>query len=294
MRTEVHAMPVRQALNRVRGMPFRWSLNPYRGCRHACAYCYARATHRFLDLSPDEDFSTVLFAKTNIADVLRQEVGRAGWDRDRVALGTATDPYQPLEGRYKLTRSCLFVLWEARTPVDIVTKGTLIVRDLDVLAQMAGSGLVRVWFSVPTVDREIWRRSEPGTPAPTHRLRALARLREAGVPGGVFLAPILPGITDDPTHLRQAVQAAKEAGALAVGGQLLRLASDVKPVYRRFLERWYPHLTAAYDRWYADGADASPALSRGLRTTLDRLRAEWGLARDLDGELPASQLTFGW
>jgi DNA repair photolyase len=274
-------------------MPFRWSLNPYRGCRHACAYCYARATHRFLDLSPDEDFSTVLYAKTNIADVLRQEVRRPGWQRERVALGTATDPYQPLEGRYRLTRSCLCVLLDAHTPVDIVTKGTLIVRDRDVLAAMARQGLVRVWFSVPTVDREVWRRSEPGTPAPVHRLRALSCLRRAGVPCGVLVAPVLPGITDDPCHVRQAVQAAKEAGALAVGGRLLRLPPDVKPVYHRFLERFYPHLTTAYDEWYAAGPNAPPSLSRTFQTNFNRLRAEYGLAADF-GKVVAPQITFGW
>jgi DNA repair photolyase len=282
MRTTVHTILVRQALNRVKNMPFRWSLNPYRGCRHACAYCYARATHRFLDLSPDEDFSTVLYAKTNIAEVLGQEVRRPGWQRERVALGTATDPYQPLEGRYRLTRSCLYVLLEAHTPVDIVTKGTLIVRDLDVLATMARRGLVRVWFSVPTVDREVWRRSEPGTPAPVHRLRALSRLRQAGVPCGVLVAPVLPGITDDPFHVRQAVHAAKEAGALAVGGRLLRL-----------LERFYPHLTTAYDQWYRAGPNAPPSLSRTFQTNFNRLRAEYGLAADF-GKVVQPQITFGW
>src|ERR671912_2455098 len=186
----------RTALNRVSGMPFRWSLNPYRGCVHGCHYCYARATHSYLGLNADEDFATRIVVKANMPEVLRQELGRRSWTRERVAIGTATDAYQPCEGRYRLTRRCLEALRDAHTPVSIVTKSTLILRDLDLLTELAHGPGATVYFTITTLDLQLWRVIEPSTPPPRKRLEVLRRLSQAGIPTGVFLAPILPGITD--------------------------------------------------------------------------------------------------
>src|SRR5438874_6695643 len=147
-------------------MPFSWSLTPYRGCAHGCHYCFARSTHAFLELDADADFSTVLFAKTNLAEALERDLGRRGWKRELVAIGTATDPYQPIEGTHRLTRAALEILVRHRTPATIVTKGSMMVRDVDVLGELADVAGVTVCHSIPTVDEEIWRRTEPGTPPP--------------------------------------------------------------------------------------------------------------------------------
>src|SRR5829696_10450789 len=195
-RPEYREIPCKSALNRVLGMPFRWSLNPYRGCLHGCHYCYARATRPYLGLNADDDFETKIVVKTNMVEVLRQELSKPSWTRERVAIGTATDAYQPCEGRYRLTRRCLEALHDADTPVSIVAKATLILRDLDVLTQLARGPGATVYFTITTMDDELWRHIEPGAPPPLKRLHVLRELSEVGIPTGVFLAPILPGITD--------------------------------------------------------------------------------------------------
>src|SRR5918993_2308303 len=178
----------RTALNRVSGMPFRWSLNPYRGCVHGCHYCYARATHPYLGLNAGEDFATRIVVKSNMPEVLRQEVRKPSWAREGVAIGTATDAYQPCEGRYRLTRRCLEILHDAHTPVSIVTKSTLILRDLDLLSELANGPGATVYFTITTLDPDLWRLLEPGTPPPLKRLQVMQRLSEAGILCGVFLA----------------------------------------------------------------------------------------------------------
>ena len=287
MPREVHELLVKQALNRVSGMPFSWSLNPYRGCQHACAYCYARTTHHFLDLGAGSDFSQVLFAKTNLPDVLAQALRRHSWAGERVAIGTATDPYQPLEGRYRLTRQCLEVLAKAHNPVQIITKGTLIQRDLDLLSDLAKENLIQVWFSVPTVDPVVWRRSEPGTPSPRHRFETLSRLVRAGVPAGVLMAPLLPGISDSVNSMTATARAARDAGALALGGQVVRLAPLVKPVYMEFVRTFYPDLAPSYEGWYRDGANPPPSVRRRVEARMAKVRAETGLARSLPAQRDA-------
>src|SRR5215210_623836 len=174
----------RTALNRVSGMPFRWSLNPYRGCTHSCHYCYARATHPYLGLNADEDFETKIVVKTNMPEVLRQELRRRAWTGERVAIGTATDAYQPCEGRYRLTHRCLEALRDFDTPVSVVTKSTLILRDLDLLAELAQGPGATVYFTITTLHPHLWRVIEPGTPPPLKRLEVLWRLSEAGIPCG--------------------------------------------------------------------------------------------------------------
>ena len=185
----------KSALNRVKGMPFRWSLNPYRGCVHGCQYCFARPTHRFLELGIGDDFSGVIAVKTNVVEVLSRELSRPRCAREEVAVGTATDPYQPAEGSDRLTRGALQAFARFGTPVSLLTKGTLIVRDLDVLQELAESADVSVCFSGPTLDREIWRRMEPGTSPPWQRLEPMRRLLDAGVHAGVLMAPLLPGLS---------------------------------------------------------------------------------------------------
>jgi DNA repair photolyase len=223
---EVHC---KTALNRVQGMPFRWSLNPYGGCTHACHYCYARAYYARADHGDaDRDFETRILVKVNIAEVLARELARPRWSGEQVALGTATDCYQPIEGRYRLTRALLETLLAHRNPLGIVTKGPLILRDLDLLAALAQVARVRVFFTITTVDPALWRQVEPGTPHPRKRLQAVQRLNAAGVPAGVLLAPILPGITDSEAALEAVIVAAAEHGAAYFGATPLRLPAGVK------------------------------------------------------------------
>jgi DNA repair photolyase len=180
------------ALTRVQGMPFHWSLNPYRGCVHGCHYCYARRYHGFLELDAGEDFASVIFVKGNLPQVLRRELRRPGWARETVALGTGTDPYQAIEGRFCLTRDSLRALADYGTPASIVTKGTLILRDLVELCRLQEAASVVLCFSLTSLRPEVWRRLEPGAPPPHQRLKVLAKLVDAGIQAGVFLAPILP------------------------------------------------------------------------------------------------------
>jgi DNA repair photolyase len=240
----------KQALNRVAGMPFKWSLNPYRGCRHACVYCFARPTHAFLQLGIGADFSGIIWAKRNVAAVLAGEVGRRGWKRDEVAIGTATDPYQPAEGTYRLTRQCLEVLARYRTPASIVTKGTMMLRDLDVLTDLADRGGLTVCHSIPTVDEDVWRRTEPGTPPPRQRLKALEGLRQRGIRAGVLMAPLLPGLSATPARIEATVRAAAEHGASFVGTNVLHLGPGVREHYLAFVEEQYPSLAREYARLY--------------------------------------------
>jgi DNA repair photolyase len=193
MRAEYREEPCRSALNRVRGMPFAWSLNPYMGCAHRCTFCYVRAFEARADRPWDDRYGSSIRVKTNVAAVLRRELARPSWQREPVAVGAATDPYQPAEGRYRLTRACIEALAEAASPFAVITRGPLIVRDIDVLAEASRRAEVSVAFSVPTLDHEIWKRTEPGTAAPRQRLRALSRLVEAGIDARVGMAPILPG-----------------------------------------------------------------------------------------------------
>src|SRR5215207_643896 len=266
-RPEYHEIPCKSALNRVSGMPFRWSLNPYRGCLHGCHYCYARASHTYLGMNADDDFETKIVVKTNMPEVLRQELRRRTWMRERVAIGTATDAYQPCEGRYWLTRRCLEALRDFETPVSIVTKSTLILRDRDLLAELAQGPGATVYFTITTLDPDLWRVIEPGTPPPDKRLEVLRRLAHAGVPCGVFLAPILPGITDTAESIDAVAAAAKAHGAGSFGSAVLRLAPEVKEHYFGFIASSFPDLLPRYERAYAGtniAADYQAAIERRL------------------------------
>ena len=272
-------LPCRTALNRVSGMPFRWSLNPYRGCTHSCHYCYARATHPYLGFNADEDFETKIIVKTNMLEVLRQELGRRAWTRERVAIGTATDAYQPCEGRYRLTRRCLEALRDFATPVSIVTKSTLILRDWELLAELAQGPGATVYFTITTLDPDLWRLIEPGTPPPHKRLAVLRRLADAGIACGVFLAPILPGITDSVASIDAVAAAAKAHGAVSFGSAVLRLAPDVKEHYFGFVSETFPDLLPRYERAYA-GTNISPEYQAAIERRVDRIRERYGFADD--------------
>jgi DNA repair photolyase len=254
MRTGYREEPCRSALNRVRGMPFAWSLNPYMGCAHRCTFCYVRAFEARADRPCDDRYGASVRVKTNVAEVLRRELARPSWEREAVAIGAATDPYQPAEGRYRLTRACIGAFAEAASPFSIITRGPLVVRDVDVLAAAARRARVSVTFSVPTLDEEIWRRTEPGTAPPRQRLRALSRLVEAGIDAGVGMAPILPGLSDRPELLADVVREARAAGATGIWANLLYLRPGTREHFLKALERDWPELLPKYERLYRRGA----------------------------------------
>jgi DNA repair photolyase len=267
------------ALNRVTNMGFAWSLNPYRGCVHACAYCYARANHTYLGLNAGSDFETRLFVKTNIVEKLHQELARPGWKRDEVAVGTATDPYQPIEGKYRLTAGIISALADAATPANIVTKSPLVIRDIDELCRLDERAGVRLCMTITTMDDDIWRIMEPGTAPPKQRLRALKMLSEAGIPCGVYLAPILPRITDSEDSIRATMGAARDAGAGFVWSSGLRLAPDVREHYLVTIAAHYPGLLDRYEHNYRTAEP--PAIYRDhIRERVRRIRAEFGFNGD--------------
>ena len=277
MRAEYREEPCRSALNRVQGMGFKWSLNPYMGCVHRCTYCYVRAYERRADRPSDDRYGTSIRVKINIADVLRVELARKSWQREVVAIGAATDVYQPAEGHYRLTRACLGVLAHARTPASIVTRGPMVVRDVDVLQELARRAGAQVNFSVPTLDREIWRRTEPGTSPPHQRLRALRVLVDAGIEAGVGIAPILPGITDRPDRLAEIVQAARDAGATHLWCNVLHLQEGTREHFLAALARDWPAERERYERLYARGY-LPPSETEPIRRRVAALQARLGIA----------------
>jgi DNA repair photolyase len=277
MRVEYREEPCRSALNRVQGMGFHWSLNPYMGCVHRCTFCYVRAFELRADRPSGERYGTSIRVKTNVAEVLRKELARRSWKREIVAIGAATDPYQPAEGRYKLTRACLKVLADAANPVRIITRGPMIVRDIDVLVELAQRADLAVTFSVPTLDREIWQRTEPGTAPPHQRLRALKELVDAGVKASVGMAPILPGLSDKPELLADVVRAAREAGATGVWANTLYLKPGTKEHFLRALERDYPELLPDYERLYGRRAYMSKEDSQPVKEAVRELTRRHGI-----------------
>ncbi len=273
MRVAYHEEECRSALNRVRGMPFAWSLNPYGGCVHRCTFCYVRAFELRADRPADDRYGRSIRVKVNVAEVLARELGRRSWAKELVAIGAATDPYQPAEGRYGLTRACIEALGRAGSPFGIITRGPLIVRDVDVLAEAARRAGVTVTFSVPTLDRDVWRTTEPGTAPPRQRLRALAQLVEAGIEANVGMAPILPGLSDRPEQLAEVVKAARAAGATGIWANLLYLRPGTKEHFLEALARDWPEQLERYESMYAKGAYLP-------RTEVDPVRAQVrGLAR---------------
>ena len=264
----------KSALNRVQGMPFDWSLNPYVSCAHKCRYCFARAYHaRYHDRDVGEGFDRQVDVKANFPDVLRNELRRK---RDgSVAIGTATDPYQPIEGKYQLTRRCLEALVDYPMPTSIVTKGPLVVRDIDVLKKLDEKTDLTVYFSVPCVDEDIVRKTDPGTAPPRQRLRALRMLREAGIDAAVLCMPVLPGISDSEESLDAAARAASEAGATAFRHRPLKIDVEIQQYYYDFLETEFPVVVPRYAALYQGGVHPAKNYERELEERVRRVRARY-------------------
>lgn len=268
----------RSALNPVKGMPFNWTLNPYRGCTHACHYCFARRYQTQFDLGPDDHFSSFILVKVNLVEVLQRELDRPAWRREQVAVGTATDPYQPIEGHYKLTRGALEALLAGRTPVGLVTKGPMVVRDADLLAELGRRVGCTVYMSVPTVDEEAWRALEPGTAHPLQRLRAVRKLRDAGVNAGVLMAPVVPGFTTQPAKLEATIKASADHGAAFMGANVMYLKGGTKDHFMGFLAKEFPQLVEGYNRLYA-GAYAKADYVSGLQGIISLLQDRYDVQK---------------
>ncbi|MEY9095287.1 radical SAM protein [Paenibacillus sp. RC84] len=279
----------KQVLNPVKtpAMPFEHSINPYRGCQHGCSFCYARAMHAFLGLNGDDTFQTNILMKENAPEALREQLRKAARSRKglagigRVAIGTATDPYQQAEGRAKLTRGCLEALTEYPVPLTITTRSPLILRDLDLLRKLP---VYAVNISLNTLNRTTWRNFEPGAPSPAKRLETVRALTDAGIPTGIFMAPMLPYITDGRDELEELIAAAAEHGAQFVMASHLRLsASDVKVWFFETIRRHYPQLVGKYAGLYAASAYAPREYRDPVRRYVDELLERHGL-RDMDEE----------
>jgi len=278
MTVEYREEPCRSALNRVKGMMFSWSLNPYMGCAHRCTFCYVRAFEQRADRPSDDRYGRSIRVKTNVAEVLARELARPSWVREHVAIGAATDPYQPAEGRYRLTRACIEVLAGAANGFSIITRGPMILRDVDVLQEASRRADVAVTFSIPTLDEEVWRRTEPSTAHPRQRLRAIRELVDAGIDARVGMAPILPGLSDKPELLAAVVRAAREAGATGVWANLLYLKPGTREHFLEHLARDWPEELERYEQLYANGRAYLPKEETApIRETVARLAREHGI-----------------
>jgi DNA repair photolyase len=268
----------RSALNPVKGMPFQWTLNPYRGCTHGCHYCYARRYHSQFELGADDEFASVIFVKTNFVEVLRRELQRPSWQGEYVAVGTATDCYQPIEGVYKLTRRSLEALCDFRNPAGVVTKGPMIVRDADVLADLSSKAGCSVYITVPCVDEDVWRQLEPGTAHPMQRLRAVRELVMAGVRTGVLMNPIVPGLSSKPALMERTIKAIVDHGALFVGCNVMFLEGGTRDHFMRWLAAEQPRLVDGYAQLYSRKY-ATASYRKEVHRIFDELRAKYGLNR---------------
>lgn len=269
----------KSALNRVHvpAMPhLRWSLNPYRGCQHACVYCFARGNHEYLGYNTGPDFDRRIVVKTNLVQVLRRELRRPAWRREHVTIGTACDPYQQAELKYGLTRGALQAFRDFANPCSLITKSPNIVRDLALWRELSAVAECTVLFSVATLREEVWRHIEPETAKPQRRLEAMAKLAAAGVRCGVMLAPIIPSLTDDRENLEAVVRAAKEHGASFVGDNVLYLKPGTKEWFMPFLRETYPHLLPKYERFY-QGSYAPRRYTQEVHEVVQEVRERVGL-----------------
>ena len=266
----------KSALNSVKGMPFNWTLNPYRGCTHACHYCFARRYQTQFELGPGDEFSSVIFVKTNLVEVLKKELDHHSWAREQVAVGTATDPYQPIEGHYKLTRGSLEALHRGRTPIGLVTKGPMVVRDRDILADMSRAARATVYLSVPTVDEAAWSALEPGTAHPLQRLRAVRQLRDAGVNVGVLMAPVVPGFMTRPEQLEATVKAVADHGAAFVGANVMFLKDGTRDHFLGFIRSEFPQMLQGFEKLYA-GPYAPPGYVASVRAMVATLQKRYDI-----------------
>jgi DNA repair photolyase len=259
LETRFYEVRARSVLNRVPDksrMPFRWTINPYRGCSHACVYCFARPTHRYLDFDAGRDFEREIVVKVNAPEVLRVELARASWRGEHVALGTNTDPYQWVEGRYKLMQGIWEALRDSANPCSVLTKSPLLLRDLPLMLEIAERTSMSACLSIPTLDEKAWRATEPHTPNPRARLEAVAELNRAGIPTGVLIAPLMPGINDEPHQIEPLLEMATAAGATSIGGLALHLRGEVRDVFMDWLRVQRPDLIPRYEELYRRGAYA--------------------------------------
>src|SRR5437762_10043449 len=257
--TRFYEVRAKSALNKVpekSRMPFRWTINPYRGCTHACAWCFARPTHTYLDLNAREDFEREIVVKVNAPELARAELARPSWKGEHVALGTNTDPYQWVEGRYRLMEGIWEALRDAANPCSVLTKSPLLLRDLKLMQQIAERASFSACLSIPTLDEKAWRATEPHTPSPRARLEAVAELNRAGIPTGVLVAPLMPGINDAPEQVEPLLELAAKAGATSVGGVALHLRGDVRKVFMAWLREQRPDLVQRYEELYQRGGYA--------------------------------------
>ena len=279
-RAEVEFVEVecKSALNPVKNMGFSWSLNPYTGCEHRCSFCYVRAFELRADRPSDDRYGRTVRVKVNVASVLRRELGRKSWRKETVVIGAATDPYQPAEGRFKLTRQCLIVMRDFANPAAMITRGPMIVRDLDVLSELARRAELHITFSIPTLDDDVWRKTEPGTAHPRQRLRAIEKLVDAGIDVGVGMAPILPGLSDRPEQLEEVVKAARAAGATGLWAGMLHLKDGTREHFMSVLERHWPELVPRYERAYREGAYLPQPFGAKTMQEVARLRSRHGVS----------------
>jgi DNA repair photolyase len=287
-----HEVRARSALNHVPGesFGFSWTINPYRGCTHACVFCFARKTHTYLDMDAGRDFEREIVVKVNVPELVRAELARPSWKRDLVALGTNTDPYQWCEGRYRMLPEILEALLAAETPVSVLTKSPLVMRDIEIFERFRDAGLrVSVNVSVPTLDEKAWRLTEPHTPSPSARLDAVAELRKRGIDSGILIAPLMPGINDSPEQVEPIVRRAREADATFLGGVALHLRGEVKDVYFGWLREKRPDLVPEYERLYGRRAYMRP---EDRKKTTRALRG-WGQQRMRSNYIEGARKTEG-
>jgi DNA repair photolyase len=294
--TRFYEVQAKSVLNRVpekSRMPFRWTVNPYRGCSHACTYCFARPTHKYLDFDAGRDFEREIVVKVNAPEVLRAELARPRWKHEHVAMGTNTDPYQWVEGRYKLMEGIWEALRDAANPCSVLTKSPLLLRDLRLMLEIAERTTITACLSIPTLDEKAWRATEPHTPNPRARIEAVAELNRAGIPTGVLIAPLMPGINDAPHQIEPLLELVTEAGATSIGGVALHLRGEVRGIFMDWLRAKRPDLLPRYQELYRQGAYAP----REERDRLSRLVRRRGmdpgfsrvghLSRDSDVAAPA-------
>ena len=277
---EVTEIRCKSLINRVNApdFPFRWTINPYRGCRHACRYCYARSTHEYWGMDAGADFERQIFAKVNAAAVLREELSRPKWCGEPIVIGTASDPYEPAEAQYQLTRKILNTLVEFRNPASVTTKGTLVRRDVDLLRRLNETAGTQVVFSIGTIDETVWRQTERGAPHPMARLEAMQYLVEHGVPAGVLAAPLLPGLSDSSASIDALVSAAAEHRAQFLSGNLLFLRPGSREWFMPFIRESYPHLVPGYARLYRS-EHAPKDYTNAVLALVDDARLRWELPR---------------
>ncbi|MBF6423569.1 Rv2578c family radical SAM protein [Nocardia cyriacigeorgica] len=279
-----HEVLCKSALNKMpeeSGLPFRWTINPMRGCSHACRYCFARGTHEYLDLDAGSDFDNQIVVKTNIAAVLRRELARRSWHRETVALGTNTDPYQRAEGRYRLMPGIIRALTDSGTPFSILTKGTLLRRDLPLLTLAARQVPVHIGVSLAMLDPDLHRSVEPGAPAPKARLELVRALADAGFEVDVMVAPVIPYLTDSSAHLDELFAAIAAAGARSVVAFPMHLRGSTRGWFLGWLAETHPALLRRYRQLYGHGAYVTPEYSRWLRGRIDPLLERHRLTRDV-------------